>query len=233
MSSSSKDVFGREGVADYERRRYRGLDQRLVDGRERRILRRFFRRLTSERPSPLVLDTPCGYGRFSGLVLEAGASLVSADLSQSMVARTLGRLPASSGPESGTRIGGEARRLAAGVVADLKGGLPFKTGSFDYILSVRFFHHLERAEDRKAVLAGFARVASQGAVVSFYQATPVHALQRRLRRALGKGKYEVRMISPGEFELEAEAAGWHVIEVIPLFRGLHAQRIALLMKTTG
>jgi len=40
MSSSANKTFNRAGVADYEKRRYKGLDQRLVNSREKSILRR-------------------------------------------------------------------------------------------------------------------------------------------------------------------------------------------------
>jgi hypothetical protein len=36
------------------------------------------------------------------------------------------------------------------------------------------------------------------------------------------------MITGQTFREEAEAAGWRVVRAVPLFRGLHAQHIALL-----
>jgi SAM-dependent methyltransferase len=221
MSSSTNRTFRRDEVRDYERRRYRGLDQRLVDGREREITRRLLAAaLGRAGSSPLVLDVPCGYGRLSTIVIGAGARLVGADISLHMVERTLQNL---SGP-------GSAGTRATGVVADLTKGLPFRGGVFDAALVMRLFHHLHRSEDRQAVLAELRRVARGPVILSFYRTNRLHLLQRKLRKALQGKAYEIRMITGRTFREEAEAAGWRVVRVVPLFRGLHAQHIALLEK---
>jgi len=228
MSSSknkapSQKPFDRPGVADYERRRYRGLDQRLVDRRERLLLRRAFARLRSLDPeawagpnSPLILDAPCGYGRFTDLIVSEGARLVSSDLARPMVERALEIRDSVHHP--------------GGAAADLRGGLPFKPAAFDYVFSMRLFHHLHASEDRRAVLAEFARVASGGVVMSFYRFRGLHALQRRLRRLLKPSHRDIKMV-PGEtFEREAADAGFVVDKVYPLFRGIHAQHIVVLRR---
>lgn len=220
--------FRREGVRDYEQRRYRGWDQRLVDRRERRILKRLLpsatRRPCPRGPAgppaagpPLVLDVPCGYGRLSGLVRAAGARLVSADLSPAMVERAM----QNAGPAA-----------SLGVVADLTTGLPFRDGAFDAVLCMRLFHHLHEAGARAAALAELRRTASSAVIVSYYRRLRVHVLQRRLRRALRGKAYEIKMAPGGEFEREAAAAGFDVERIVRLFPGLHAQRVALLRPRT-
>ena len=90
MSSSPNVPFTEPEVADYERRRYRGLDQRLVHSRETRILKDFMDRLAADRLRPnRVLDAPCGFGRFTALLRRSGAEVVSSDLSLAMVKRAL------------------------------------------------------------------------------------------------------------------------------------------------
>jgi SAM-dependent methyltransferase len=224
MSSSANKPFDRPGVVDYEKRRYRGLDQRLVDLRERAILRRFLERAVGEKPAgppssavpPLVLDAPCGYGRFSGLLLDAGARLVSSDLAQAMVARALENTPDS--------------RHIGGAVSDFRRGLPFKPGSIDYVFSMRLFHHLHEVEDRAAVLREFFRVAKSGVILSFYKVRGVHALQRRVRRFLKKARREIKMVPGAAFEREVREAGFTIECIVPLFRGVHAQHIVFLRK---
>ena len=229
MSSSTNKTFRRDEVRDYERRRYRGLDQRLVDRRERKITRKLLAAALAEAgrngprgdagaAPPLVLDVPCGYGRLAALVLDEGARLVGADLSLHMVERTLQNL---SGPSS-------AERRVAGVVADLTKGLPFRGGVFDAALVMRLFHHLPRSEDRRAVLTELRRVARGPVILSFYRTNRLHILQRKLRKALQGKAYEIRMITGRMFRDEVEAAGLRVVRVVPLFRGLHAQHIAVL-----
>ena len=217
MSSSANKPFDRAGVADYEKRRYRGLDQRLVDRRERAILRRLLATAAGRSAgAPLVLDAPCGYGRFTGLILDAGARVVSADLARAMVGRAMEN---ASGPN---RIGG--------VVADFRRGLPFKPGSFDYVFSMRLFHHLHAEEDRRAVLGEFSRVAKSGAILSFYRVRGIHVLQRRIRRWIRRARREIKMVPGAAFEREVREAGFAIERVVPLFRGVHAQHILLLKK---
>jgi SAM-dependent methyltransferase len=214
MSSSANVPFRKHEVEDYERRRYRGLDQRIVHGREMRILRRFFRLIG---PGPeRILDVPCGYGRVSGLCLGQGRALSGADLSFHMVRRAL-----DASPEP-------ARH--SGAVADLKAGLPFKDGAFEVVFSMRFFHHVHDPDDRRRILAEFGRVSGRWAVVSFYRMNGLHSLQRLLRRRLFRKKTKIKMVPWSEFRRDLETAGFTVREKKALIAGIHAQHILLLEK---
>jgi SAM-dependent methyltransferase len=206
--------FKRQQVEQYELKRYRGFDQKLVHLRERRILRKILEKIGKE--DALVLDVPCGYGRFSPLLLERGLSLVSSDLSFHMVERALER------NEESVRL--------SGVVADGILGLPFKHQVFDLILSMRFFHHLHQKEKRKAVLEEFSRVAKEWVILSYYQINLLHIIQRRLRRRIKKSKTRIKMLSRQEFHREVEKQGLKIVSVFPLFKGIHSQQIALLRK---
>lgn len=219
---TAKSPFTPEGVRDYERRRYRGLDQRLVQARESRIVRKFFKTMGRRANDPgtsaagrLVLDLPCGYGRFSPLLLRLGLRLVNSDLSFEMVRRA------------------DEKSLRPGVAADAKNGLPFRAGAFGAILSMRFFHHIHDPVERQGVLVEFARISSEWAVVSYYRSNALHQAQRAVRRLRKKSPRRIRMIEGGTFRAEAAGAGFEVIRDIPLFRGLHAARIALLKKAAG
>ena len=207
-------------VADYERRRYRGLDQRWVHGREVRILRQALRLITAgepDKPSGPALDAPCGYGRFSGLLIEAGYRPVSCDLSLAMVRRARAKDPFSPIP--------------MGIVGNVTRGLPVRAGAFPLVFSLRFFHHLHQPEERRAALREFARASAAWLILSFYQANPLHRAQRALRRRVKRSRTRIKMITAREFREEAAGAGFRVVRVFPLFRGIHAQHIALLKKT--
>jgi SAM-dependent methyltransferase len=220
MTTASK--FTRDGVRDYEKRRYRGLDQRIVHAREMRLLKKAFKRMDRERMAESaghawgaerrVLDLPCGYGRFTPFLSGRERIVFNSDLSLEMVRR--------AGEASG----------AQGAVANAVAGLPFRDGSFEAVFSIRFFHHLHDTAARTAVLSEFRRVTSEWAVVSFYRLSGLHAAQRRLRRKFGKSRTNIKMIEPGQFEKEAEAAGFEIAAIRPLFRGLHAYHLALLRK---
>lgn len=215
MSSSVNRPFRKDEVADYERRRYRGLDQRIVHGREMRILDRIFRGVVRSGPVS-VLDAPCGYGRFSEFLLSRAGFLASCDLSTAMVERAASK-----------RAG---RSFSRGAVADLKQGLPFGDRAFDIVFSMRFFHHLHQSEDRRHVLREFGRVADRFAVISFYRLNPLHRFQRWVRRGIKHSRTKIKMITREEFVEEAGQAGWRVVRVYPLLRGVHSQHIVFLAK---
>lgn len=219
MFFSVKVPFQRQEVADYERRRYRGWDQRIVHRREVNIFNKMMRLvedIAPETPSAYALDAPCGYGRFSGLILERNFRLVSCDLSPAMVERAIRREDISPNP--------------MGTVCNMTEGLPFKPNIFRLILSMRLFHHLHQSEERRRVLREFARTSAGWLILSFYKFNPLHRIQRKLRRKLKRTKTRIKMITRREFEKEVEEAGFEVVRVVPLFRGIHSHHIALLRK---
>jgi SAM-dependent methyltransferase len=213
--------FQKHEVEEYERKRYRGLDQRIVHGREMRILRKILRRVQlngqkGEAESHRALDIPCGYGRFSRLLQEFGFFLVNSDLSFHMVKRAEEKNPVA--------------KQKAGVVADAKQGLPFKGRTFSVLLSMRFFHHLHEKEDREAILKEFYRVTSGWVVLSYYQRNWFHILQRKVRKRIMKKKTRIKMIPRREFSEEVRTAGFKMDKVFPVFRGIHSHHIVLLRK---
>jgi SAM-dependent methyltransferase len=215
-SSSSSPGFQEHEVKEYERKRYRGIDQRLVHRRETHILEAFLERIAPESGS--ALDVPCGYGRFSYLFRKRGWGLVSCDYSFSMVKRA-------------RKSAGRSKLLKDwGVVADAKRGLPFKEESFPILLCMRFWHHVHDSEERKAVLGFFSRVSSGWLILSYYQVNALHRFQRRFRRKLTKSSTRINMISRTEFDEEVQREGFECVEVVPLFRGIHSQHVALLKK---
>ncbi len=64
------EPFHKHEVEEYERKRYQGLDQRIVNTREQSILKKFLEQITKKKD--LALDLPCGYGRFSKLLRGQG-----------------------------------------------------------------------------------------------------------------------------------------------------------------
>jgi SAM-dependent methyltransferase len=217
-ASPARSKFTAGGVREYERKRYRGLDQRIVHSREDRLIGRFLDTVLTDVPpgrAARFLDLPCGYGRFTGRLGERGGEVATSDLSLEMVRRTRERLG------------------VPGAVANATQGLPFKSDAFDAVVSIRFFHHLHAPEGRAVVLSEFARTSSGWVIVSFYQESGLHASQRRLRRFFGKSRTKIMMLEKGVFEREAVAAGFEVERIVPLFRGIHAYHLALLKKRSA
>jgi SAM-dependent methyltransferase len=211
--SSSPGAFNEHEAKEYERTRYRGIDQRLVHRREMNILEMLLERIVPE--SGIVLDIPCGYGRFSSLFRKRGLDLVSSDYSFSMVKRAM-----------------ESRRETRplkdwGVVADAKKGLPFGEGVFPILLCMRLWQHVHDGAERKAILDFFYQVTSGWVILSYYEVNALHRLQRRFKRGLKR----LEMLSREEFTDEIQDSGFECTKVVPLISGIHAQHVALLKKT--
>jgi SAM-dependent methyltransferase len=209
-------AFEKHEVEDYEKKRYKGWDQKLVHSRENRLLERLLKTVGNHMGQ--ALDLPCGYGRFSALLTDKGFAPFNCDLSFFMVERANAR-----------RQLGDTSPFP-GVVADAVKGLPFKDGCFFLVFSMRFFHHLHESRDRRRVLREFHRVSGKWLLVSYYQTNVLHRLQRKFRRKVKKTPTRIKMISGEEFRDEAGSVGFEVEKIHSLFRGLHAQRIALLKK---
>lgn len=212
-----KKTFQSNEVREYERKRYKSWDQKWVDRRERSIIRDLLGR-AGDISGP-VLDIPCGYGRFSGLLREMTQELISSDIAYAMVERARAK----------RRQAGEARPF--GVTGDVLQGLPFRQEAFQGIFSMRLFHHIHESGDRIRILEEYSRVTSAWVICSYYQMNRLHRWQRRIRRKIKKSPTRICMINRTEFENVCRAAGFDVKASIPLLKGIHAQHISLLLKT--
>lgn len=117
---------------------------------EQRIVRRW---LDLCEPGAVVLDLPCGTGRFSGLVQECGHRLIRSDLSYLMVAKA-----AQTGPN---------QHCLGNICCDLAQP-PLAEKSVDVVLLWRLFHHFKNTEDRTIALQQAARLARRYVILSYY-----------------------------------------------------------------
>jgi SAM-dependent methyltransferase len=166
-----------------------------------------------------VLDVPCGYGRFSSLLLGKGFTLMNSDISFHMVSRAI---------EQSRR---HSEKTVSGVVADVAGGLPFKEGVFDLLFSMRFLHHIHESGKREKVFKEFSAVSSGWVLLSYYQMNFLHVLQRKFRKKIKKSRTKIKMISKEELKRVAALGGLEVVRIFPLIRGIHSQHIVLLKKS--
>jgi SAM-dependent methyltransferase len=198
-----------KGARDYQQRRYKSLDQAWVNWREHRILAKL---LTQCRiASDLLLDVPCGYGRFTPLFAHLGIAAIGADMSHDMVSLAVEH----NAPHA------RGRWLCANIMA-----LPFADGTFDGALCIRLLHHRYSDAERQCILRELARVSRRFVLISFYRLTSLHVLTRRwpgTRRRLG-------MMTLPQLQELAQASGLHIQCVYSLLRFCHAQTFVVLTK---
>ncbi|MGE3537590.1 MAG: class I SAM-dependent methyltransferase [Candidatus Tectimicrobiota bacterium] len=196
-------------VTDYQRQRYRSLDQALVHWREQRLLTALLSACQLQGGS--LLDVPCGYGRFTALFARLGIQATGADAWYDMVqlARREQAPPAH-------------RRW---LQADLA-HLPCVDNAFDCVVSLRLFHHHFTQDERRRMVRELGRVARRYVIFSFYHQTSLHAMARHWRGTQGR----LNMLSTSQVQALIQASGlqlWRHAALCPL---LHAQTFVVLRK---
>jgi ubiquinone/menaquinone biosynthesis C-methylase UbiE len=211
-------------AAGYDARRFEGSRSRRNRAKWRAIDRAL---ALAGRPAE-VLDLPTGTGRFvDSLLGEGGVELlVGADISREMMTVAQYRTAATAAPAApaaaatGAPSPGrpEARRRADFVQCDAE-ALPFRDGSFDAVLTIRFFFHLP-PDVRARILREMARVSRRWVIADYRHRHSLRHALRRLGHAVGLRPAPPPRISREELEREVEAAGLRVREVFvvtPLF----------------
>jgi SAM-dependent methyltransferase len=197
------------GARAYQQRRYQSLDQAWVNWREHRILTRLLMQCHSI--SGLLLDVPCGYGRFTPLFAHLGITAVGADAGRDMLTLAM----AHNAPHD------RARWVCADIMA-----LPFADGAFEGTLCVRLLHHRYNDTARQGILRELARVSRRFVLLSFYRRPSLHALSRRWpgsRRRQG-------MLTLSQLQELAQVNGLQIQRVCSLLRFCHAQTFVVLTK---
>lgn len=199
------------GARDYQEKRYRSFDQALVNRREQRLLAAL---LTEYAPEGrLVLDVPCGYGRFDAVFARLGMTVIGADMSRDMV-----HLAAENGAGNGT-----GRWLCASIFA-----LPFDDNTFDSVVCIRLFHHRYNPVERQRLLSELARVSRRFVFLSCYLFAPVHTLTRQWRGTRGR----LEILSLSQLQDLTLASGLQIQHVRSLLKIVHAQTFVVLRKTS-
>jgi ubiquinone/menaquinone biosynthesis C-methylase UbiE len=184
------------------------LRSRFRTGLERRALHRALK-LAGYPQS--ILDLPCGAGRFWPTLAEhCHGELLAADVDANMLEVAKRELPHSL-----------TTRFELSTTSALDIQIP--DNRVDTVVSMRFFHHLARPEDRIRTLAEMRRVARRAVIVSLWTDGSLASLwqARKSRRNLINRRpgYDRRVCVPGKlFEWEAQQAGLDVIghaDVLP------------------
>jgi ubiquinone/menaquinone biosynthesis C-methylase UbiE len=197
---------------DYQRQRYRSLDQAWVNWREQRILAQLL--MQCQLTNSTVLDVPCGYSRFAPLYTRLGITAIGADASYDMA-----HLAAASHTRQGR--GGW---LCTDVMA-----LPFTDSVFDGVLCIRLLHHRYSDAERQRILGELARVSHRFVLISFYQSTLLHAVARHWRGSRGR----LATMTLPHLRALAQASGLQIQRVHCLLRFCHAQTFVVLTKTSS
>ncbi|MEZ5528489.1 MAG: class I SAM-dependent methyltransferase [Porticoccaceae bacterium] len=213
--------YDREHSRDYFHKPQETLTRRLSNWREQQLARRA---LEDAGNPDTVLDLPCGAGRFWPLLAEhSQRQIFAADNSGDMLQVALTNQPA---------------QLAERVI-------PFRTSAFaidmpdasvDNIFCMRLLHHIEKAEQRLAILQEFQRVTRDTVVLSLWVDGNYKAWRRRkLERKRAEEKSANRdgnrfIVARGQIEQEFQQAGFKIVNYRNFLMGYAMWRIYTLRK---
>jgi ubiquinone/menaquinone biosynthesis C-methylase UbiE len=195
------------GARRYQQRRYRSIDQAWINRREQRIMATLL--ADCHLADGLLLDVPCGYGRFGPLMANLGITAVGADESHDMIQLVV----------ENHRQHYQGRWLCANIF-----DLPFADNTFDAVLCIRLFHHRYSTAERQQMLAELARVSCRFVLLSFYRFAPLHVFLRHLRGTRGR----LEILSFSRFQNLVQTSGLQILRVHPLLKFCHAQTFVVL-----
>ena len=216
------ELSAKYGCADAEysvHKQPRSLSRKLSAWREVQVARKAL--MYAGEPG-LVLDLPCGAGRFWPMLSEkTNRQIIAADNSVELLAVACKSHPAAV-----------ARRVKPMVTSAFSIELP--DGSVDSIFNMRLLQYIPEAADRARLLKEFHRVTRDTVVLSLWVDGNYNAWKnaRDARRGAVDGRhYQLRLVIPTKtIEAEFKVAGFTIQEHLDLLPMYAMRRIYILRK---
>jgi len=225
MRSSIKlefsEKYDQQHAREYFLKHRNGWARRLSHQRDEQLARRA---LALAGEPGLVLDLPCGAGRFWPLLAEKhNRVIIGADNSAAMLETAC----ASQPPEVVERV----RPLQTSAFA-----IDLPDNAVDSIFCMRLFHHIGEAAHRKAILSEFQRVSRDSVILSLwvegnFKAWRRKKLEQRRSARVEQNHYQNRFVLPAAtVEEEFVAAGFKIQERLDFLPFYAMWRVYLLRK---
>ena len=174
----------------YDRERFSRLSGRIFNALEKFHMRRAFASIPRDA---LVMDLPCGTGRFAEVLLGQGFKVVGIDISPAMLTvaqRKLSRF----GARFETRVA-DVRELAKG-----------ESKRYDVALCARVLMHFP-LDEQIAFLRSVVTLTKGTVVFTQSLSTPYQRLRRRIKRLIGNPPPAMYPITQQELETLLRGAG--------------------------
>lgn len=215
------EKYDQQHAQAYFQKHQDGLARRLSHQRDEQLARRA---LALAGDPGLVLDLPCGAGRFWPLLAEkANRVIIGADNSQAMIETACAAQP----PEVVARV----RPLQTSAFA-----IDLPDNAVDSIFCMRLFHHIGEAAHRKTILSEFQRVSRDSVILSLwvdgnFKAWRRKKLEQRRSAKTEQGSYQNRFVLPADtVEQEFVAAGFRIQERLDFLPFYAMWRVYVLRK---
>jgi ubiquinone/menaquinone biosynthesis C-methylase UbiE len=201
------EKYDDQHAQQYLRKHKDGVGRRLSHWRDEQLARKA---LALAGEPGLILDLPCGAGRFWPLLAEkANRAIIGADNSESMLKIAMQAQPADV-----------VKRVQPLHTSAFDIALP--DNAVDSIFCMRLLHHIGEAEHRLAILREFERVTRDSVILSLWVDGNFKAWKRkRLEKTREQQGYQNRFVLPAAtVEKEFEQAGFQIqeqLDFLPLY----------------
>jgi SAM-dependent methyltransferase len=191
----------------YLRKHQGGVGRRLSHWRDEQLARKA---LAVAGEPGLVLDLPCGAGRFWPVLAEkTNRAIIGADNSESML-----KVAAKAQPADVVK---RVKRLQTSAF-----DIELPDNAVDCIFCMRLLHHIGDAEHRMTLLREFERVTRDSVIISLWVDGNYKAWKRkRAEKQRGQEGYQNRFVLPAAtVEKEFEQAGFRIqeqLDFLPLY----------------
>jgi len=213
--------YDRDHAQQYLQKHQDNAARRLSHWRDEQLARKA---LHMAGDPGLVLDLPCGAGRFWPLLGEKpNRVIIGADNSADMLKTACAAQPAEI-----------VKRVRPLQTSAFEIDLP--DNAVDSIFCMRLMHHVGQAEHRLALLREFQRVTRDSVIVSLwvdgnFKAWKRKRLDRKRHAENGQDSYQNRFVLPAAtVEAEFEQAGFRIQERLDFLPFYAMWRVYLLRK---
>ena len=215
--------YNREHAEQYLQKHQDGIARHLSHWRDAQLARRALKRVGDPR---VVLDLPCGAGRFWPLLADKSDRVImAADNSNDMIS---------------TARAGQPEDIVQRVETFQTSAFSINLadGAVDCIFCMRLLHHLSDSSHRIALLREFYRVSRDTIIVSLwvdgnYKAFRRRRLEKKRVSNGGAGKNRNRFIAKKRvIEAEFEQAGFVIAGHYDFLPGYAMWRVYMLRKST-
>ena len=215
------DKYDDQHAQEYLLKHQDNLARRLSHKRDEQLARGA---LAMAGEPGLVLDLPCGAGRFWPLLAEKpNRVIIGADNSEAMIETACAAQP----PEVVARV----RPLQTSAF-----DIDLPDNSVDSIFCMRLFHHIGEAAHRKTILSEFQRVSRDSVILSLwvdgnFKAWRRKKLEQRRSAKTEQDNYQNRFVLPADtVEEEFKAAGFRIQERLDFLPFYAMWRVYVLRK---
>ena len=193
-----RDFYRSARVADdYDFHRFSTPERQKRNARKWAAIRKA---LSLTQGVRVILDLPCGTGRFTGALAREGYEIVGSDISMEMLQKAAS-IPDGRQPNIRGYLQANGEKL------------PLRDGSLDCVVCIRFMMHVD-PETRVRILREFNRVSRRWVIVDYRHNYTFRYVLTHTFGKLGLGRTPLSRVSTAGLHEEFRQAGLRIIEII-------------------